>query len=63
MIGCEECMKCGECPLAFPEKYIDGGAEKCKSFEQETDDQIIIGNIKIKIEQIKANYTAKGIYL
>ena len=63
-IGCEDCKKCyNTCKDQFPEEYIDGGADKCNGFEQETDDTKVISNMEKKSIAIRDTYAEKGIFV
>ena|SRR4030043_201802 len=51
---CGECNKCADaCPSAFKEEYrINGGADKCPQFEEETDPMIVLENMEKGLEML-----------
>ena len=64
LIGCEDCKQCyNTCLNQFPNKYIDGGADKCSGFEQELDPDKIIENGEKKINSIRESYASRGIFV
>ena len=63
-IGCENCMKChSECKNSFPAEYLEGGAEKCKDFSEESDAQVVYNNMEKYISEMKDKLAKEEIYL
>jgi len=61
---CADCKKCyNGCTKSFPEEYIDGGADKCESFEVENNSEIVEANLKRKEKEIVEKYIERGIYV
>ena len=63
-IGCENCQKCfSGCAEAFPDKYTDGGAEKCSGFTEEPNPEVVYENMQKYVTAMKEQLANEGIYL
>jgi hypothetical protein len=62
--GCENCNKCyNGCNKPFSEEYIEGGADKCKNFMEEQNDEIVVKNMEKKCNEIREYYSKQGIFI
>ncbi len=63
-IGCENCTKCfSGCKSAFLAEYLEGGAEKCENFLEESDQQVVYKNMEKYISEMKDKLAEEGIYI